>query len=196
MHFYLDRISFSIIFVLRLLIKLFSNFKSKRMFYRERQDPMPDKEGIHLWRPEVVRTGKTVDIRKLSQLISTASTLTEADIYATLSILPQFMNIYLREGHTVRLDGLGTFTIYGRSKGKGVEEKEDVRPSQFTNLICKFTPEYTVSTGGTRTRALLDDIEFTNISRLTKSPTKVVDDGNEPGDGGGGDDDDFIDPTT
>lgn len=156
------------------------------MFYREKQDTMPDKDGNQLWRPEIVRTGKTVNVKALSKLISTATTVTQADIAAVLYSLPQFMNVYLREGHTIRLDGLGTFTVYGRSKGKGVLEKKDVRPSQFGSLVLKFTPEYNVSVGGSRTRALLSDIEFTHIDRLAKGV--ISSDNNDD------DDDDYVDP--
>ena len=162
------------------------------MYYKEKQNSLPDKNGNKLWHPTVVRTGKTVDTRQLSKLISTATTLTEADLYAAFLALPQFMNVHLKEGHTVRLNGLGTFTVYGRSKGKGVENKDNVRPSQFTSLVCKFTPEYFVSAGGNRTRALLDDVEFINVSRLTKSANNSTDSGNNdggnPDDDGGGDD--------
>lgn len=160
------------------------------MFYREKQDPMPNKEGKQLWRPEIVRTGKTVNVKELSKLISTATTLTQADVAAVLYSLPQFMNLYLKEGHTIRLDGLGTYAVWGRSKGKGVVDKKDVRPSQFGSLVLKFTPEYSMNTGGTRTRALLNDIEFTHINRLAKSLA-----GADTGDNGGGDDDDdIVDP--
>lgn len=140
------------------------------MFYRETQDAVPDKNGNRLWRPEVVRTKKVVDARELAKVMSTATTLTVTEIMGVLLILPEFMNLSLREGHTVRLDGLGTFTLYGRSKGKGVETVEEVKPSQFTNITCRFTPEYTVAPNGNRTRALLDNIEFIHVDRLAKKP--------------------------
>ena len=163
--------------------------KLEIMFYREKQDSMPDKGGNQLWRPEIVRTGKTVDVKTLSKLISTATTLTQSDIAAVLYSLPQFMNVYLKEGHTIRLDGLGTLTVYGRSKGKGVVEKKDVRPTQFGSLVLKFTPEYTMPIGGGRTRALLTDIEFIHIDRLIKGISGDNDNentGGNNGDGGNG----------
>jgi hypothetical protein len=43
------------------------------MYYREMQDPAPDKEGHQF----IVRTGKVIKIKELSKLISTAITLTE-----------------------------------------------------------------------------------------------------------------------
>ncbi|MCD7899358.1 MAG: HU family DNA-binding protein [Bacteroides sp.] len=168
------------------------------MYYREKQDPMPDRDGNQLWRPEIVRTGKIVDVKELSKLISTATTVTQADIAAVLYSLPQFMNVHLKEGHTIRLDGLGTFTVYGRSKGKGVLEKKDVRPSQFGSLVLKFTPEYSISVGGVRTRALLNDIEFTHIDRLVKGLSGTSDNnntGDNNGDNdGGNNDNNFVDP--
>lgn len=143
------------------------------MFYRDTQDSVPDKDGDKLFRPEIVRTGKTVGTRDLSKLMSTATTLTETDICAVLLCLPQFMNLHLKEGHTVRLDGLGTFTLYSRSQGKGVKKKEDISPSQFTNIVCRFTPEYKVSVTGGRTRALMDGIEFIHIDRIASKANNI-----------------------
>jgi predicted histone-like DNA-binding protein len=178
------------------------------MFYKETQDPMPDKDGKKLWRPEIVRTGETMDIEDLSKLISTATTLTKADISAVLYSLPQAMNLYLKEGHTVRLNGIGTYNVYGRSRGNGVESKDDVRPSQFGTLSIKFWPEYTLSPEGNREYPLLADIKFVNIKHLLKqaggsggddnggtpeTPETPGGGGNEPetpGGGGGG----YIDP--
>jgi len=161
------------------------------MFYREKQDPMPDKDGNLLWRPEIVRTGKTVNVKELSKHISNATTLTQADVTAVLLSLPEAMNVHLNQGHTVRLDGLGTYTVYGRSKGNGVTDKTKVRPSQFGSLVLKFTPEYTMNVGGARTRALLDGVDFIHVSRLTKGVSVM-----DPDDNGGdnGDDDEYIDP--
>jgi len=161
------------------------------MFYREKQDPMPDKDGYQLWRPEVVRTGQTVNVKELSKHISHATTLTQADVSAVLLSLPEAMNVHLNQGHTVRLDGLGTYTVYGRSQGNGVTDKSKVRPSQFTSLMLKFRPEYSVAIGGGHTRALLNGVEFVHINRLTKGISDT-----ETGDDNGSDDgdDEYIDP--
>lgn len=161
------------------------------MFYREKQDTMPDKDGNLLWRPEIVRTGQTVNVKELSKHISNATTLTQADVAAVLLSLPEAMNVHLNQGHTVRLDGLGTYTVYGRSKGNGVTDKTKVRPSQFGSLVLKFRPEYTMNVGGSQTRALLNSVEFIHINRLTKGVS-----GTEAGDNSGndGDDDEYIDP--
>jgi len=142
------------------------------MYYKEEQDPVADKNGNHLWRPVVVRTKKEVGTRELSKMISNATTLTEVEVYGVLHALSRFMNIHLKEGHTVRLDGLGKFIVYGRSAGNGVLRKEDVRPSQFNSIMCRFTPEYTVSADGQRECPLLDGIEFMHVDRLVKKSKK------------------------
>ena len=53
------------------------------------------------------------------------------------------MRSQLLNSRTVRLDGLGTFTMKARTRGKGVAKSEDVNPNQVTALRCQFTPEYT-----------------------------------------------------
>jgi predicted histone-like DNA-binding protein len=151
------------------------------MYYKETQDPMPDKNGHKLWRPEVMRTGEVIGIDELSKLISEATTVTEADIVAVLYSLPQVMNLNLKEGHTVRLDKIGTFSIYGRSQGKGVVNKEDVRPSQFGSLSIRFTPEYTVTTNGQRIYPLLEGIKFTHINHLLRRSGSGDNAPSEPG---------------
>lgn len=70
------------------------------------------------------------------------------------------MRMYLLNSRTVRLNGLGTFTMKARTRGKGTEKAEDVNPSQVTALRCQFTPEYTRPAAMGTTRALLQGVEF------------------------------------
>ena len=65
------------------------------------------------------------------------------------------MRSQLLNSRTVRLDGLGTFTMKARTRGKGVVKSEDVNPNQVTALRCQFTPEYTRPAAIGTTRALL-----------------------------------------
>lgn len=44
------------------------------------------------------------------------------------------MRRYLLESYTVRLEGLGTFTMKVRSTGKGVDTKEEVSIAQITSV--------------------------------------------------------------
>ena len=92
---------------------------------------------------------------------------------------------------TVRLEGLGTFTMIAKAGGKGVELESKVSSSQITSLRCQFTPEYTRAANGSATRALTTGVEFVHIKDVAGSfvaddvVDKDPDDGDEPGGGGG-----------
>ena len=70
------------------------------------------------------------------------------------------MRMHLLNSRTVRLNGLGTFTMKARTRGKGTEKSEDVNPNQVTALRCQFTPEYTRPAAIGTTRALIQGVEF------------------------------------
>ena len=46
------------------------------------------------------------------------------------------MRSELLNSKTVRLEGLGTFTMKARSRGRGVDKEEDVNPNQVGALLC------------------------------------------------------------
>ena len=54
------------------------------------------------------------------------------------------MREQLLNSRTVRLEGLGTFTMIAKAGGKGVVLESKVSSSQIVSLRCQFTPEYTV----------------------------------------------------
>lgn len=87
---------------------------------------------------------------------------------------------------TVRLEGLGTFTMKARSRGRGVDKEEDVNPNQVGALLCHFTPEYTRPAAIGTTRALLQGVEFQKIGSIGTSGGH---------DSGNGDGDIVDDPT-
>lgn len=76
------------------------------------------------------------------------------------------MRAELLNSRTVRLDGLGTFTMKARTTGKGVESADKVSPNQITVLRCQFTPEYTRSAATGTTRALLQGVQFANADLM------------------------------
>ena len=79
------------------------------------------------------------------------------------------MRMHLLNSRTVRLNGLGTFTMKARTRGKGTEKAEDVNPNQVTALRCQFTPEYTRDAGGNITRALIQGASYIHVNQLTKA---------------------------
>ena len=76
------------------------------------------------------------------------------------------MRSELLNSKTVRLEGLGTFTMKARSRGRGVDKEEDVNPNQVGALLCHFMPEYTQPAAIVTTRALLQGVEFQKVSAI------------------------------
>ena len=97
------------------------------------------------------------------------------------------MRQHLLNSRTVRLDGLGTFTMKARTRGKGVAKEGDVNPNQVTALHCQFTPEYTRPAAIGTTRAMLQGVEFQKWSGKVTDDKETPDDGGNTGGGSDGD---------
>ena len=68
--------------------------------------------------------------------------------------------IHILNSRSVRLEGLGTFTMKACTQGHGVDQEEEVSPNQVAALRCLFTPEYTRPAAIGTTRALLQGVEM------------------------------------
>lgn len=153
------------------------------LFYKPTQATIENKDGKKLWHLALVKTGKIISTQKLGEKIADKSSLTPGDVHNVIRNLMTVMKEEMMNSHSVRLDGLGTFTMKARTRGKGVETAKEVNPSQVTMLRCYFTPEYSHAAGST-TRALTEGADFIHVNQLAKG--MVVD----PGE----DDDDYVDP--
>ena len=149
------------------------------------------KEGQKLYYPRLVKFGKMVNTQKMAELIAEKASLTAGDVHNVIRNLMSVMREQLLNSRTVRLEGLGTFTMIAKAGGKGVELESKVSSSQITSLRCQFTPEYTRAANGSATRALTTGVEFVHIKDVAGSfvaddvVDKDPDDGDEPGGGGG-----------
>ena len=101
-----------------------------------------------------------MDTQSLAESIAEKSSLTPGDVQNVIRNLMSTMRMHLLNSRTVRLNGLGTFTMKARTRGKGTEKSEDVNPNQVTALRCQFTPEYTRPAAIGTTRALIQGVEF------------------------------------
>jgi len=128
-----------------------------------------------------------VDAQQLAEVIAEKSSLTPGDVHNVIRNLMTVMRSQLLNSRTVRLDGLGTFTMKARTRGKGVVKFEDVNPNQVTALRCQFTPEYTRPAAIGTTSALLQGVEF---EKWTGVVTDGKDDAGDGGNSGGGSDGD------
>lgn len=136
------------------------------LFYRPVQSPIANKGGVKKWHLNLVKVGKTVNTQQLAEGIAEKSSLTSGDVQNVVRNLMTVMRAELLNSRTVRLEGLGTFTMKARTSGKGVDTADQVNPNQITLLRCQFTPEYTrPATIGT-TRALLQGVQFVHADLL------------------------------
>ena len=120
------------------------------LIYKPYQATLANKEGQKLFYPRLVKIGRTVNTQKM------------ADVHNVIRNLMSVMREQLLNSRTVRLEGLGTFTMVAKACGKGVEQESKVSSSQIVSLRCQFTPEYTRSAGNT-TRALTAGVEFVHV---------------------------------
>ena len=102
------------------------------LFYYARQSSLATKEGAKLWHLSLKKVGRAVDAQQLAEVIAEKSSLTPGDVHNVIRNLMTVMRSQLLNSRTVRLDGLGTFTMKARTRGKGVVKSEDVNPNQVT----------------------------------------------------------------
>ncbi|MEG0454451.1 MAG: HU family DNA-binding protein [Bacteroides sp.] len=147
------------------------------LFYKAIQSPIADKNGVKKWHLSLVKVGKTVNTKQLADVIAEKSSLTVGDVQNVVTNLMVVMRRELLNSRTVRLEGLGTFTMRVRSNGKGVETAEKVNPNQVSSLQCQFTPEYTRTPGAGTTKALLQGVQFAHADLMKAYLTKEGEEG-------------------
>lgn len=138
-------------------------------FYRKFQLKSNNK-----WYPRAVLVDKPISTDELAEEIATASTVSPADVAATLKSFSGIMGKYMAQGRSVRLEGIGTFHFTINAEGNGVDKPEEVSTRQIKNIRVRFTPEtaYRIggSTGRVATRALSDvRVNWVDIDTLTSS---------------------------
>ncbi len=148
------------------------------LFYKSRQSQLENKDKKKLWYPQLVKVGKIVETKTLAEQISYSSTLTPGDVHNVLNNLTEVMRQHLMNSRSVRLTGLGTFTVIAKANGNGVETPDEVNPRQINTLRVQFRPSYTYNTIEGVTRAMFADISFERWPDGVSTDT-------DPGDGGG-----------
>ena len=150
------------------------------------------------WIP-VSKSVSNYDAKRLAKDIEKESTVSQTDVMAVLTAIPAVMTRYLAEGHSVKLDGIGSFHLSFECKKTGVDTPEEVSMDQVTNIKVQFRPAMKGGVGsqkGKRINTLIaDDIEWTYLPG-TKADATDEDaaedeggntDGGNNNTGGGGD---------
>ena len=141
------------------------------------------------WVP-VVKSISNYDAKRLAKDIEKESTVSQTDVMAVLNAIPNVMSRYLAEGHSVKLDGIGSFHLTFECKKTGVDTPEEVSIDQVTNIKVQFRPAMKAGVGsqkGKRINTLVaDDIEWTYLPAANSS--SADDDNGDGGSNNGGDD--------
>ncbi len=82
--------------------------------------------------------GETIKFDKLADVIGQMSTVHRSDAKATLDVLGAAMVFYLSEGHSVKVNGLGTF--YPKIRTKSEDELEELGATNIQSISIGFTP--------------------------------------------------------
>lgn len=153
------------------------------LFYKAVQSPIANKAGAKLWHLNLVKAGGTVATQQLAEVIAEKSSLTAGDVQNVVRNLMSVMREYLLNSRSVRLDGLGTFTMKACTRGKGVESADKVSPNQITALKCRFTPECTRPAAIGTTRALTQGVQFLHADLLKNDTSEEGPSGGGSGEG-------------
>lgn len=154
------------------------------LLYYARQSQLKTKDGVNQWHLTLKKVGWAVSLQQLGEMVAEKCSATPGDVHNVIRNLVSVMRLQLLNSRTVRLDGLGTFTVMARTRGKGVDNEKDVTPNQVTSLHFMFTPEYTRPAALGTTRALWQGVEFEKWTG--KDATGDDDSGNGGGGNSGG----------
>lgn len=116
------------------------------LFYERKQSVLANKAGNRVFYPKAVHKG-SVRLPKIAREVAEYSSLTAGDVQNTIENLVRVMARHMQSSEVVYIDGLGSFRIVMRSKGKGVDSIGKVSPSQAT-LTVRFRPEDTRNADG------------------------------------------------
>lgn len=97
----------------------------------------------NLFYPEAVVVGKQVTTKQLATMLSDRCTVTLADTLAVLSELGMVMGIYMAQGRSVHLNGIGSFRYTINAQKQGVEKEDEVSSNQIRSIRVRFVPEVT-----------------------------------------------------
>ena len=116
------------------------------------------------WAP-VAKSVSCYDAKRLAKDIEKESTVSQTDVMAVLNAIPNVMTRYLAEGHSVKLDGIGSFFLTFECKKTGVDTPEEVSMDQVTNIKVQFRPAMKGGSmkGKFNNTLIADDIEWTYL---------------------------------
>ena len=110
------------------------------------------------WTVTAVTQDKPVSTDELCKYIADSTTASKGDVYNVLMALPKIMELFMKNGRSVKLEDIGTFR-YTVTAGM-VDNEADADESLIRDVKVQFTPERTVTAVGKQRvvrRALIPD---------------------------------------
>lgn len=142
-------------------------------------------KGQGVYYPQAVTVGKPVETKEVAERLSQISTVSKSDVAAVLGDLPAVLADLMKQGKSVRLEGLGTFRYTLDTEGVKNEADFDLQ-KQLKAVRVQFTPakEGGTTKGSTATRSLVP----TGIEWIELSPSATTTEDPGTGEDGGGQD--------
>ncbi|EGF50749.1 putative DNA-binding protein [Bacteroides clarus YIT 12056] len=106
------------------------------MFYKKTQQKING-----LWYPQSITWGKAVTSNQVADQLALLSTVTRGDAYAIIKNLGSVLSLYMAQGRTVKIDGVGTFYYTAAANKNGVKTSKEVSASQIAGVRVRFIPE-------------------------------------------------------
>lgn len=140
-------------------------------------------ERLGVYYPQAVTVGKPVETKEVAERLALISTVSKSDVAAVLGDLAGVLADLMKQGKSVRLEGLGTFRLTLDSKGVK-EEKDFDFQKQVKAVRVQFIPQREGATtrGGTATRSLVPQ----GIEWLPMNAASAEEDASGTGTGGSG----------
>ena len=110
------------------------------------------------WTVTAVTQDKPVSTDELCKYIADSTTASKGDVYNVLMALPKIMELFMKNGRSVKLEDIGTFR-YTVTAGM-VDNEADATEALIRDVKVQFTPERTVTAVGKQRivrRALVPD---------------------------------------
>ncbi len=140
----------------------------------------------NVYYPQAIVQGEPVETETLAKDLAKISTVSNSDVQAVLGDIAGVMHTRMSMGKSVHIKGLGYFRYVLDTKG--VEKLEDFDfKKQVKAVRVQFTPERTMSSSGTYTRALVDSetLEWIEMPPTTPDQDPAAGGGEEEEGGGG-----------
>ncbi len=126
------------------------------------------------WYPRSIVVGDAATTDDVADKLAEISTVSRSDTYAVLMGLASALKAFMKEGRSVKLDGVGTFYYTADATKQGVDTAEEVSAKQIQGVRVRFLPETSrTSSGKVSTRSLVDDdIQWLDIATLDPAQKK------------------------